>query len=328
MTPGTAPSGAEVVKKTDESPDLIEQIYTFLNTFKTLDKRLQSYLEANPDVSKALYYQTHEIGADYETEEARIDEQELIEEMGVGQKAMMLLNEFFGGALEKEEKGLVRLAPIEEAKAYYRALGSLKETNAPHEVEGYPHMILPERISRLDPFDYYHLATDKDKQTKVVSQFRTAEMKDGFPFPLGARVVLNREISGVVLAVLEKKAKDTGNTVSLLLPGKVDTAPAKNECQIVLAPSGAAIGETIDWKLIDLYVPIWENKEVPAMGWSPELVAAIYVRKGQTPEAACATAGMKPEPKFLEQLRTTPVAPSESAVAEASASADDLDEPN
>lgn len=284
--------------------DWIEDLYPFLNMFLGLDSKLQGYLEDNPDVAKAVYYQTREIGGDFASEEARIDEEQLKEEIAVEQKSFLLLNDWVGDSLnDKNSKNLVGFLPVENAKKYYRALSKMESSYKATEVEGFPHMILPERIRRMAMFDYYRLATDKENTHDLADDLRESGAQGSFPFPLGGRVVLRQDFAPVVMAVLEKKAKSVGKEVTLLLPGEVETAPSKDECQIILAPSAETMRAVLDWELVSKYAQIWDDKEVPAVGWSPELVSAIYVSKGQTPEEACKTAGLEhPKEAFLKEL--------------------------
>lgn len=298
------------VEKQDSEPkakgikDWMEDLYPLLNMFLGMDSRLQNYLEENPDMAKAVYYQTREIGGDFASEEARINEEELKEGMAVEQKSFLLLNDWIGDSLnDKNAKNFVEFLPVENAKKYYRALSKMESSYKATEVEGYPHMILPERIQRMDMFDYYRLATDKENTQSLADDLRESGALESFPFPLGGRVVLRQDLAPVVMAVLEKKAKSAGKEVTLFLPGETISAPSENECQIILSPSAKSMKGPLDWELVSKYVLIWDDKEVPAVGWSPELVSAVYVSKGQTPEEACKTAGLDhPDEAFSKEL--------------------------
>lgn len=297
--------------------DWVEELYPILNMFLGLDNKLQGYLEENPDVTKALYYQTREIGGDFEKEEARIDEEELKEEMAVEHKSFLLLNEWVGDSLnDKGAKDFVGFLPAEKAKKYYRALSKMESSYTAKEVEGYPHMILPESIRRMDMFDYYRLATDEENTRDLAKDLRESGATEGFPFPLGGRVVLRQDLAPVVMAVLEKKAKSANKDVTLFLPGETISAPSENECQIILAPSAKSMKGPLNWELVSQYAKIWDDKEVPAVGWSPELVSAVYVSKGQTSEEACKTAGLEhPTDVFLKELAKY-TAPTESDISD------------
>jgi hypothetical protein len=56
-----------------------------------LDSETRDYLDKNPQVAEAFYNETHAIGRDFEVEKARIEEEELREEMAVEKKAFSLL---------------------------------------------------------------------------------------------------------------------------------------------------------------------------------------------------------------------------------------------
>ncbi len=292
------------VSKSKGLMDWAEDLYPLLDMFLGLDDKLQAYLEENPEVAKAVYYQTRGIGGDFASEEASIDEAKLKEEMAFGNKAFLLLNDWVGDRFNGENfANLVDLWPVEEAKKHYRALSQLRPSYKTTEVEGFPHMILPETTQHMDILDYHRLLKNKDSSGYTLREKLENGTHGNFPLPLGGRVVLRQKLAPVVMAVLQQEAEATGKKVSLLLPGELRNPPSEDECQIILAPAADVIEFALDWELVSKYLPIWEDKEVPAVGWSPELVAAIYVLKGQTPQEACKTAGLSsPTEAFLKKL--------------------------
>ena len=273
--------GNDTIKSTFES------FYSPLNFILNLDGKVKDALDADPELAKAIYARLNKIGSDFEIEKAQIDTQKLLDSMSVQDRATFLLNHF---VTDRFPDTAFSYKKVEDLKSDYKTFFE-KNSGAfePREFDGYPHFMAPYNL--FNPLKY--LIHPEEAQ---------------FYFPKGARVVVDNKTAMFAVDVLNGTS-ESKKSVPVLYPDDFATAPkpGAEECQLLIAPSQEDLFKKIDWKVIDSFVTAWEDTSVPLIGLSPELVAAIYVRKGQTPDEACKTAGVKfPQADFLTQLASKP----------------------
>ncbi len=302
------------LKTNPESPKtspLIETLYAALNGANSggFDRVAKEALDSNPELAKLMYARVNHIASDHVVETAQIDTQKLADSLSTQDRATFLLNHFLLDFIfAMRSPGSFVYKGLDDVKTEYKAL---YERNSgafrPKEFDGYPHLLAPYNL--FNPLTV--LLHPKESP---------------FYFPKGTRLVVDSRTAEFAVDALNGSAYGEKKTVTVLYPSDLDTAekPSADECQILVAPSQGDLAQKIDWSTMDLLAKSWEDRTVPMVGLNPELIAAIYVCKGQTPEEACKTAGLdKPEAKFLDQLKTKPTS-NEAAPEEA----EDLDLPD
>ncbi|QQR55268.1 hypothetical protein IPG41_01770 [Candidatus Peregrinibacteria bacterium] len=264
---------------TDNAKEITGLAYLVLNDLLglDLDGRVKAALESDEDLLKATYAHFHEIGTENIIDKAKIDELKLAESLNVQARAALLLDDFFGmWPFEKFEKGeSFSFADVSEL----RESGIFKELNESH------HLLAPADGLNMD-VDFFE------------------RKAPAFPLPTKARLVLDRDLSLFAMNILKKSAAKAGKEVKVLLPGELATVPppGPKDCHIVLSPSAEDLNEKLNWELIALYAAAWEE-EIPLVGLSSELVAAIHVYNGMNPNEACALAHLNnPDSTFLASL--------------------------
>lgn len=279
---------------------MMETLYPILDMFLDLDDKVKEALAADEDLAQATYARVHGIGAEAAREAAHIDVQKLAESLGNDEKAALLLNDFFGDWFFNDKT--FEFKGVDEVRDAYLKLSTDSQAFETKTFEGHPHLLVPSNLFKMD-----------------VDFFKGEN--PAFPLPLQSCLVLEHGFSPFAVNMLKKSAKAAQKEVEVLLPEEVAEKGKPNDKQlyVVLAPSVEELqkGE-VDWETVRTFAQLWEEKTVPLVGLSPELVAAIHVMKGQTPEEACGTAGLKePTPEFMAQLANPvfPETPAEPAPA-------------
>lgn len=268
----------------------VENLYPILDFFLGLNDKVKAILDADPALAKSVYSSVDELGTEATQAHAQIDTQKLSESISVRQKAFFLLSEFFGESFGADKA--FTFPSLEEATQTYDRINLKGHAFPLKKFEGTPHLLMPTNF--FDPTSLFNTALG------------LKDSPESFPIPSGTRLVLDREIAPFSVHLLQKSARAAGKTFSVLSPSELATAskPGPDAVQIVLSPSAELLQKTIDWKQIETFGLLWEDTSVAALGWSPELLAAVQVQLGETPEEACKMTGLEePDPAFFAQLK-------------------------